>query len=186
MRIIAGRWKGARISAPKGVLTRPTTDRVKEAVFSILGDRTIGASVLDLCAGSGSLGLEALSRGADSAVFVDKGTKALALIRENCAKVRAENVRIVREDAFRYVKGWNWQEQPFTLIFFDPPYRGGLYQPVLKAIDESPILCEGGLVVVEHGRNEDLPRDCLNLMIVDNRRYGDTQISLFSRQRGDS
>jgi len=183
MRIIAGRWKGTRLASPAGAKTRPTTDRVKESVFSILGYHIEQARVLDLCAGTGSLGLEALSRGAESAVFVEKSGKALGLIRENCAKVRAGHVRIIRGDALRYIRNWDPSAEPFSLIFFDPPYRGGLYRPVLEAIDQSPVLREGGIIMVEHGRDQVLRESYQTLMIMDNRRYGDTQISLITRQK---
>jgi len=182
MRIIAGQWKGTRLNSPAGMNTRPTTDRVKESVFSILGDRVVGAKVLDLCAGTGNLGLEALSRGAESAVFVEKSGKALALIRENCEKVRAGNARIVRGDALRFIR--NGDGESFSLIFFDPPYRGGLYQPVLEAIDQSTILCENGIIVAEHGREQALGESYQSLTVIDNRRYGDIQISMLRQKEG--
>lgn len=181
MRIIAGRWKGTRLASPRGIATRPTTDRVKESIFSILGHHIDNARVLDLCAGTGNLGLEALSRGAESAVFVEKSGKAMALIRENCAKVRAGNVRIVRGDALRFIRNWDTEQEPYSLIFFDPPYGGGLYRGVLEAIGESPILREGGIIVVEHGR--DPVESYQGLVAIDNRKYGDTQISLLMRQK---
>ena len=149
-----------------------------------MGGRIENARVLDLCAGTGNLGLEALSRGAESAVFVEKSGKALALIRENCTKVRPGHIRIIRADALRFVR--NWDEEPFSLIFFDPPYRGGLYRPVLEAIDQSPVLAGDGTIVVEHGRDQVLDGPYQNLAVIDNRRYGDTQISLLARQKGDN
>jgi len=182
MRIIAGRWKGTRLISPGGMKTRPTTDRVKESVFSILGRSVENARVLDLCAGTGNLGFEALSRGAESAVFVEKSAKALAIIRENSEKLRAENVRVLRGDAQRFVRNWDGKES-FSLIFFDPPYRGGLYRPVLEAIDHSQILCAEGLVVVEHGRDQGLAASYQSLAVIDSRRYGDTQISFLKRQK---
>ena len=182
MRIIAGRWKGARLASPAGTATRPTTDRVKESVFSILGHHVDNARVLDLCAGTGNLGLEALSRGAESAVFVEKSGRAVALIRENCEKVRAGNVRIVRKDAIRFIRNWDNAQEPFTLVFFDPPYGGGLYQGVLEAVGQSPILREGGIIVVEHGRDQSLHEMYQGLATIDNRRYGDTQITLLRQK----
>ena len=185
MRIIAGRWKGTKLLSPSGDKTRPTTDRVKESVFSILGNRIENARVLDLCAGTGNLGLEALSRGAESAVFVEKSGKASSLIRENCAKVGTGHIRILCGDALRFIRKWDHTDEPFSLIFFDPPYRGGLYRPVLEAIDQSPVLSENGIIVVEHGRDQELDGTYQTLAVIDNRRYGDTQISLLARQKGD-
>lgn len=184
MRIIAGRWKGTKLMAPVGQKTRPTSDRVKESIFSILGYRIQEARVLDLCAGTGSLGLEALSRGAYYAVFIEKNDKAWDVVRENCHKVHADSdVRVVRGDVLRYIADWDPMQGTFSLIFFDPPYRSGLYQPVLEAIDKSALLRKGGTVVVEYDIDMALEDAYETLALADTRRYGDTQISFFIRQK---
>lgn len=185
MRIIAGRWKGTRLVSPAGNKIRPTLDRVKESIFSILGYRIQDARVLDLCAGTGSLGLEAMSRGAYFAVFVEKNEKAWLTVRENCTKVRAgADVRIVRGDVLKFIRGWEPAQGTFSLIFFDPPYRSGLYLPVLAALDENALLSPGGMIVVEHGRDQAFA-SYGTLTMVDNRMYGDTHISFFARREGE-
>ncbi|MGP1470470.1 MAG: 16S rRNA (guanine(966)-N(2))-methyltransferase RsmD [Schwartzia sp. (in: firmicutes)] len=153
MRIITGTARGARLKAPKGIDTRPTADRVKESLFSILGERVRGARVLDLFAGTGGLGLEALSRGAVAAVFVDRAT--IPLIRDNAAHTHLlENARFLRQDVFSAVSFLAAAGERFDLIFCDPPYEQGLWQRVLSALDGSPLLSSGALLMVECGAGE--------------------------------
>lgn len=153
MRIITGTARGARLKAPKGIDTRPTADRVKESLFSILGQRVRGARVLDLFAGTGGLGLEALSRGAVAAVFVDRAT--IPLIRENAVHTHLlENAQFLRQDVFSAVSCLAAAGERFDLIFCDPPYEKGLWQRVLSALDGSPLLSPGALVMVECGAGE--------------------------------
>ena len=179
MRIIAGTARGARLKAPKGIDTRPTADRVKESLFSILGQRVRGARVLDLFAGTGGLGLEALSRGAAAAVFVDRAT--IPLIRENAAHTHLlERAQFLRQDVFTAVSRLAAAEERFDLIFCDPPYEKGLWQRVLSVLDESPLLSPGALVMVECGAGE---REIPSLSALALRRavgYGrTTQILIF-------
>ncbi|MBO6235757.1 MAG: 16S rRNA (guanine(966)-N(2))-methyltransferase RsmD [Schwartzia sp.] len=173
MRIITGRARGARLKTPKGLLTRPTSDRVKESLFSILGGRVVGRRVLDLFAGTGSLGLEALSRGAASAVFVDRATEHV--LRENAEHTRLnETARILRGDVFSVLSRLAAEGALFDLVFCDPPYHKGLWERALTALDASPILSEGALVIVESGEDEkDIP-SLSRLSLVREERYGHT------------
>ena len=173
MRIITGRARGARLKTPKGLLTRPTSDRVKESLFSILGGRVVGRRVLDLFAGTGSLGLEALSRGAASAVFVDRATEHV--LRENAEHTRLnETARILRGDVFSALSRLAAESAVFDLVFCDPPYHKGLWERALTALDASPVLSEGALVIVESGEDEkDIP-SLSRLSLVREERYGHT------------
>lgn len=169
MRIVAGAWRGRPLKAPPGA--RPTADRVKEALFSILGTRVPGARVLDLFAGSGALGIEALSRGAAQATFVDDDARAIATLRTNLPA--AERAQVVRREAVAFLRSAPGQ---YDLVFVDPPYK---IVPRLGAALSEPlaaVLAPDGLVVSESDRRA--PLDLETLAVRDERRYGDTLIRL--------
>jgi len=170
--VIAGRYGGRRLRAPRGDATRPTADRVREALFSILGDRVEDALVLDLFAGSGALGLEALSRGARSAIFVDSAPAALAALRANVAALDADG-EVVRADAVRWLRAASGRSRQYDLVFLDPPYgRAEALGAELSAALPA-VLAAGALVVSESDRRAPLE---LTMPITDERRYGDTLI----------
>ncbi|MEM7644633.1 MAG: 16S rRNA (guanine(966)-N(2))-methyltransferase RsmD [Pseudomonadota bacterium] len=177
MRIVAGRWRGRRLaSVGKGDAAahlRPTTDRVRESIFNLLtnsqGVDLGGLRVLDVFAGTGALGLEALSRGATSATFIDQGRTSLKLLRENIALLDAP-ARIHAGDARRPGSG-----TPHDLIFLDPPYGKDLGGPALSALSDNGWLAKGALVVWEDGSPPTLPAF---LTQIDQRRYGDTVVTL--------
>jgi 16S rRNA (guanine966-N2)-methyltransferase len=173
MRVVAGAYKGRRLHAPKGHETRPTSDRVREALFSILGDIE-GDRVLDLYAGSGALGIEALSRGASEAVFVDNRRGAADAIRGNLRAVGEPDAIIWVGDAAAYLRRAD-PEAPFDLVFADPPYSsatqvGGTLSELLP-----PLLTDTSLTVTESDKRAPLP---LTLPLVDERIYGDTRIAI--------
>ncbi len=181
MRIITGSARGCRLKTPKGAeVTRPTADRVKESLFNILGSMVLERKVLDIFAGTGNLGLEALSRGAQSAVFVDKATAKL--IEENLQLTRLTEKATVRSgDVFAELARQEAVSPNFSLIFCDPPYHKGLWEEALRRLDRSNgLLAENGILVVEHGADEnDMPL-LARLQLVHNRRYGHTtQLSFF-------
>jgi 16S rRNA (guanine966-N2)-methyltransferase len=174
MRVIAGRWGGRRLQAPRGDATRPTSDRVREALFSILGARVADARVLDLFAGSGALGIEALSRGAGEATFVDSGAAAMAALRGNLETLGAE-AETRRQDARRFLVDASAAAREYDLVFLDPPYRlagrlGGELSGLLPAV-----LAQGATVVTESDRRSPLD---LDLPLIEERRYGDTLIRI--------
>ena len=171
-RIVAGSHRGRRIAAPPGRDTRPTSDRVREALFSILGDRLQDARVLDLFAGSGALGLEALSRGAATVTFVDSAPAAIRALRANLEALGAE-AEVVRADALRWLRSAPAAARQYDLVFLDPPYRraGELGAPLSAAL--APVLAAGALVVAEADRRAPLE---LTMTATDERRYGDTLI----------
>jgi 16S rRNA (guanine966-N2)-methyltransferase len=173
-RVIAGRYGGRRIRAPRGGATRPTSDRVREALFSILGARVEGARVLDLFAGSGALGLEALSRGARQVTFVESGPAALAALRGNVAALGAD-AEVVHAEALRWLRAASQAARQYDLVFLDPPYRraaalGAEVSELLPAV-----LAPGALVVAESDRRAPIE---LTIHATDERRYGDTLIRI--------
>lgn len=186
MRIIGGRFSGRRLAAPGAAgggkaQLRPTSDRVREALFNLLAHGGYGAPegrrVLDLFAGTGALGLEALSRGAARAVFVEDFAAARALIRENVEALGLTGAtKIWRRDATRLGP---CRGEPFDLVFLDPPYRSGLAGPALEAARAGAWIAPGAVVVLELAADEPAPApDWLTL--ADRRRYGDTQILIFT------
>jgi 16S rRNA (guanine966-N2)-methyltransferase len=172
LRIIAGRYGGRRLQAPPGAATRPTSDRVREALFSILGPRVQDAAVLDLFAGSGALGIEALSRGAERVTFVDSAPGALRVLRGNLAALDA-GAEVVRADAVRWLRSASGRDRQYSLVFLDPPYREAeALGPALS--DALPaVLGADALVVSESDRRAPLE---LTIPTTDERRYGDTLI----------
>lgn len=180
MRVVGGRFGGRRLLGPVPGVLRPTADRVREALFNILGGRTRGALVLDLFAGVGSLGIEALSRGAAKAVFVERDRRALNLLRRNLAALRlgpeeAEVLAAPVDVALPRLAG----RLRFDLIFADPPYDAGLLDGTLRIVSGSRLLRPGGLAVLEH-RTADLPAAGEEWSCVDRRVYGDTTLSFLA------
>ena len=178
MRIIAGEWRGRAIEAPPGSATRPTADRVRETLFSMLASR-LGSfedlRVGDLFAGSGALGLEALSRGAAAATFVESDAKAAAVIRRNAEKLKAKDrVRLVAGSALALPRA-----EPFDLIFADPPYSPGSGTAVLQAVSDAGWLAPGGWLSVETERGEAV--DPQGLLVDVTREVGKARLTLLRR-----
>ena len=172
MRIVAGEWGGRRIQAPPGRGTRPTTDRVREAWMSTVAPVLPGARVLDLFAGSGALGLEALSRGAAAATFVEQDAKAVAILRANVEALgAADAVRVVKADALKYARGLGVGS--FDVAFADPPYAKGLARDLAEAFEATPF---AGLLCIEHGKDDVLPE----LAGARTKRYGDTYLTFIT------
>lgn len=175
MRVISGTARGRKLVSPEGNQVRPTLDRVKEAVFNMLAFSVQDVSVLDLFAGSGGLGVEALSRGAARAVFVDASEASLRVVRENLALTRLEEkAACVCSDFLTYLSG---QRESFDLIFLDPPYAGGYLEPALLKIREKRLLAQNGLVVCEldSAENPDCPE---GYVLIRNKKYGKARILL--------
>lgn len=179
MRIVAGALGGRVLHAPPGRDTRPTSEKVREALFNILGPPGDDAHVLDLFAGSGALGLEALSRGAARAVFVDRGRPALAALRRNVDELGvADRAELVAADAVAFLA--RRPAAPWRWIFVDPPYRTDLARRVLDALAAAPdALAERGSIVVEHDRRNPPAPTHGSLLRTDLRRYGDTELSFY-------
>ena len=177
MRVITGKAKGILLKTPDGVATRPTADRVKEAVFSTLQFRIPGCRVLDLFGGTGQLGIEALSRGAQSAVFVDEREAACRLIRENLHRTNFANIaQVIRTDYLSYLKRCR---DKFDIIFLDPPYAEVFLENSLKMITEIDILQSGGIIVTERPLGKDLPFTFEGYTRSKDYKYGKTLITLY-------
>ena len=179
MRVISGLAKGVNLLTPDGLSTRPTADRVKEAMFSIIQFELPGAHVLDLFGGTGQLGIEAMSRGAKDAVFVDAQSSACNLIRENLKRTKMEQqARIVRADYLTFLK--NCQEK-FDIILLDPPYAEVFLENSLKMITEIDILQTNGIIVAERPVEKDLPWDYPGLFRSKDYKYGKTLLTVFRK-----
>lgn len=178
MRVISGKYRSLVLAGFKGRNIRPTADRVKESLFNIISQRVAGARVLDLFCGSGSLGIECLSRGAAEVVFNDVSAESLAVLRKNLAKLKGENNYSVMNDDFAVClrrAGGN-----FGLIFLDPPYRLGAGAEALEIIGKNGLLAEGGLAVLE--RDKPFSGEAGGLELSDERKYGITYLSFFTRR----
>lgn len=178
MRVIAGTARGCTLNAPEGFNTRPTADRVKESMFAVIQFEVQGKSVLDLFAGSGALGIEALSRGAAYAVFVDKDEKSIELIKENLGKAKLSDKAVVlKKDYLHALKSLS---QKFGIVFLDPPYAQGLYESALTAIKEYGILDDGGMIVIEYSPSYEIniPEGYTK---VKEKKYGSTMLAYLKR-----
>lgn len=176
MRVIAGHFKGRLLKTAAGQHTRPTTDKIKESIFQRIGPFFDGGDCLDLFAGSGSLGIEALSRGLDSAVFVDNNRQAIRIIRHNLQILKIEKNRatVLSMDAFRALRFLARQNRVFTHIFLDPPYEQIDFEQLLQDIDHYKLLKSDGLILCEHQINEKLPSNIGCLTLFKQYTYGKT------------
>ncbi|MDA8441310.1 MAG: 16S rRNA (guanine(966)-N(2))-methyltransferase RsmD [Peptococcaceae bacterium] len=175
MRIIGGRARGRTLKSLGGLNTRPTSDKVKEAIFNVLSVKLQAAQVLDLFAGSGALGLEALSRGADFAVLVEKSRQACEIIQANAALTGlTSQVKLYNRDALQVLKSLSGEK--FDLVFVDPPYRQGLALISLAMLGEGNYLGPNGVIIVETSREEQIPVEIANLSLRKRARYGDTEV----------
>lgn len=180
MRVIAGSAKGRRLISLKGTDTRPTLDRVKESLFSVIAGYLAGARVLDLFSGSGSLAIEALSRGAVHALCVERSRPAVRVIYKNLELTRlADKAEVWPLDVRTALRRLAQSERRFDLVFADPPYHAGLAPQVVSDCAAYGIVDTGGLLVVEHGFREELESSVENLAMIRLLTYGDTRISIY-------
>jgi len=184
MRITGGKVKGRHLAAVKGLSIRPTSDRVREAIFDLIGQRWEGKRVLDLFAGTGSLGLEALSRGASEAFFVDSSPYALKLLKKNIERCEfAHCSKIMRRDLRKTLPGKHpFGKEFFHLLFMDPPYRRNLIPRVVGHLGVSPLISPGALLVAECSKTENLPSTINSFAMNDSRTYGDTRITIYMNE----
>ena len=179
MRVITGKARGVVLKTPDGMETRPTSDRVKEALFSIINFDIPNAVVLDLFGGTGQLGIEALSRGAKSAVFVDAGDPACKLIKENLRRTKLEGQgKVVRSDYLQYLRTCH---DKFDIIFLDPPYAEVFLENSLKKLSEIDILQSGGIIVCERPLGKELPWELPGYSRSKDYKYGNTLLTLYRK-----
>ena len=180
MRVITGKAKGVVLNTPDGLQTRPTSDRVKEALFSIIQFDVPNAKVLDLFGGTGQLGIEALSRDAKSAVFVDAREDACRLIKENLKKTKLDSFgRVIRSDYMAYLKAC---KEKFDIILLDPPYAEVYLENSLKMITEIDILQSGGIIVCERPVEKELMLDFSGYVRSKDYKYGNTVLTLYRKE----
>lgn len=175
MRVTTGSRKGGVLLSTKLSHVRPTTDKVKQALFTKLQFFVEGKRVLDLFCGTGALGIEALSRGAKEVVFVDKNFKSATLARQNLQKLKF-SAEVVRMDALKYLEKF---AEPFDLILIDPPYASGLYEPSLKLIFDKDLLTDEGIIVCEHEKGVSI--DPCGFQVLDEKRYGSIVLTYLSK-----
>ncbi|MBF4691685.1 16S rRNA (guanine(966)-N(2))-methyltransferase RsmD [Fusibacter ferrireducens] len=182
MRVISGSARGMTLETIEGLETRPTTDRVKEALFSMIQNQIYGAVCLDLFSGSGALGIELISRGADQVVFCENNLKAKRIIDKNIEKAAfGEKARILSEDVYRFLE--TYRGEPFDVIVMDPPYLKGHVKKTLTQLERYNLLGESGIIVVEHDIED---AEALNhgtqFLLVKTKKYGKIGISIYRRQ----
>lgn len=179
MRVVAGTAKGIKLLTPEGLKTRPTTDRVKEAMFSILQFELEGRRVLDLFAGTGQLGIEALSRGAKSAVFIDANSAAVKLIRENLKRTNlASQAQVYQAEYDGFLKR---NHEKFDVILLDPPYGENFLENAMKIISEIDILSDSGIIMCEKTADKTLEEKFGALVCNKEYRYGNTSLALYRK-----
>jgi len=180
VRVISGRYGGRKLHTLIGSQVRPTSDRVKEAIFNIITGRLENAIVMDMFAGTGNLGIEALSRGAQKAVFVEQSQNSLRMIRSNLASlgIAPEIYQIITGDAFKVVTRLRGIPERFDLVFVDPPYEKGFAEKALSALAEADVVKPGGLVIVETASRETTPQSS-HFELLRQSVYGDTAVYFF-------
>lgn len=183
MRVITGKVKGHRIKAPKGLSTRPTTDRVKESLFNIIGYISENSRVLDLFSGSGNIGIEFLSRGANECYFIENNYTSIKIIKENLENTKfLPQSYVFKNDVNSAIRILGKKGQRFDYVFMDPPYEKGLVQPTLENICKEKILNDNGIVIIEHESQMTLPEKIDNIAKLDTRKYGGTTITFYKNK----
>lgn len=180
MRIIAGLAKGRRLLSPEGNGTRPTLDRVKESMFSIIQLKVPNSRVLDVFAGTGSLGLEAVSRGASECYLVDKGAKTYSYLKENVANLNfSDRCICFNMDSYEVLKLLSKKDKVFDIIFIDPPYMKDMIPKAIEMIDEESLLDKEGIIVTKIDTSEDIYEGSKNIKLKDCRKYGNTTVCFY-------
>ena len=184
MRIIAGDFKGRKIEMPVGYDIRPTTEKVKEAMFSIIGSVIYDAVAVDLFSGTGNLGLEALSRGAEKCYFCDNNRSSIELIKRNIANCRAEEWSVLIPGDYEKCLMWISEKgEKVDIFIIDPPYKKGLYDRCFELIDELDLLAEGGLIIAEHKREDEFPDEMSGFTKLKDRHYGTITLSVYEESK---
>lgn len=183
LRVIAGKYRGRKLISPDGQEIRPTTDRVKENVFNLISLKLPGSNFLDLFAGSGGIGIEAISRGSEKTVFVDKSQISIACLKENLEKLKVNEGHIIYcEDSFNIISKLEVQNEKFDIIYLDPPYKTGIYQEAIKKIAEADILSEDGIVVSEHSVEDVFSELPESFILLKEKKYGSIVVSIYKRK----
>jgi 16S rRNA (guanine966-N2)-methyltransferase len=181
LRVIAGEYRGRRLDRIEGMDIRPTSDKVKGSLFNILGDSVIDSAFLDLFGGTGGIGIEALSRGAEHVVFIDTDIKSIKVLKGNLEHLNIiDNVEVLNTDYSTGISKLYNNNKKFDIIFIDPPYSVGLAQNALVEIDKHPILAQSGLIIVEHDSKDEMPSSQGKLYMYRSKQYGNTTLSFYA------
>ncbi len=180
MRVIAGKYKGRGLCSIKGIDIRPTSDMVKESLFNILGDAVIDSRFLDLFGGTGGVGIEALSRGAEHAVFIDASTKSIKVLKENLNNLGIkEEAEVFNTEYSTAINKLDKYNKKFDIIFIDPPYGIGIAESALELIEKSAVLSQSGLIIVEHDSKHNMPEGIGKQYKYRTKQYGNTALSFY-------
>ena len=179
MRITTGKYRNRKLHMPKGI--RPTQDKVRKAVFDILGDIS-GLTFLEIFAGSGAVGFEALSRGVAELTLVESNHNSILAIKRNIALLNASACNLYHLEAEKAIKLLSLDKKSFDIIFIDPPYLQEMAKKILQTLEAYDILSPNGLIVVQHSRLEELPGESLNFSLIKEAKYGDTWLSIFRKK----
>jgi 16S rRNA (guanine966-N2)-methyltransferase len=183
-RVISGKYRGIHLETLKGDLTRPTTDKVKEALFSIIQNKIPDAIFLDLFSGSGQIGIEAISRGAEEVFLVEQNPKAISVMRANIEKTRiTSGISVIKTDVFRALSDLSVAGKKFDIIFMDPPYAEAIafVRRVGKLISDNGLLNQGGIFVCEHSACDNIDENVMNLTFSRRCKYGTTMLTFYNR-----
>ncbi len=180
MRVISGKARGLKLNTPKNDDVRPTTDRVKESLFNMINSYIMDSEILDLFAGTGSLGIECLSRGANQCIFVDNSKESINIVKSNIKKARVENESIVLNLDFKSaINSLSSKNKQFDVIFMDPPYYKNMFSDALSAVDNNNLLKEDGIIVVEHDTVDKFPDNMGRLYKSREKKYGNTTLTFY-------
>ncbi|MGE4282630.1 MAG: 16S rRNA (guanine(966)-N(2))-methyltransferase RsmD [Clostridia bacterium] len=181
MRVISGSARGHKLKSLKGMNTRPTADRIKESLFNMIADFLNNAHILDLFAGTGNLGIESLSRGGQFAVFIDKSSEAVEIIKQNLIHTKlTEKAKVYHCDYSEYIHRFEKTQRKFDIIFMDPPYSKGFIMSALEKIRKKELLSAKGIIVVERESHDKLPEPLEGFEIIKERSYGRTVITIIN------
>lgn len=183
MRVISGKVRGLKLNAPKNDDVRPTTDRVKESLFNIINSYIMDSKILDLFAGTGSLGIECLSRGAQKCVFVDISRDSIEIVKSNIRKARVENESVIVNADFKdAITKIQATKDKFDVIFMDPPYYKDMFISALEKIDQADLLIEDGIIVIEHDTKDSFPETIGRLEKSKSKKYGNTTLTFYKME----
>ncbi|NEZ46023.1 16S rRNA (guanine(966)-N(2))-methyltransferase RsmD [Clostridium niameyense] len=180
MRIISGSAKGRKLLSPKSGITRPTLDRIKESMFDMIQNRVYGSKVLDVFAGTGSLGLESASRGAKECYLIDRSDETYPLLRENISNLKFENIcKSFNMDSYEALRNFGKRSLVFDLIFIDPPYAKEMIPPAIDIIQQEGLLHKEGLIVTKIDSKEEIYEGTDKIVLIRHRRYGNTTVCFY-------
>ncbi|HVF91490.1 MAG TPA: 16S rRNA (guanine(966)-N(2))-methyltransferase RsmD [Blastocatellia bacterium] len=181
MRVIGGKYRGRQLRTAAGLDVRPTSDRLRETLFNILAPSIRGSRFLDICAGSGAVGIEALSRGASHVTLIESSRQTCAIIRENIrALAIGDEARVINREAAQEISRLSGEGEPFDIVFLDPPYASALYSEVLERVSQGGLISDDGIVVVEHGSKKPPRESYGRLRVYREVRQGESALAFYS------